>query len=243
MIDVTCSAVVTDLEGTMGSIAFVRQVLFPYAMDRLATYVTEHRDTPGVRALLHETAVLADEPDASEERLVELLRAWISVDRKATPLKTLQGMIWAEGYARGAFAGHIYADAAETLRGWHAAGIPLYVYSSGSIAAQKLLLAHANEGDLTPLFSGYFDTTLGPKTDSESYRAIAAEIGEEPETILFLSDNEAELDAAEAAEFETVRVRRPEDYPTVAETKHSSCTSFHELRVGLEPKASVSVQS
>jgi enolase-phosphatase E1 len=216
MIERTCDAILTDIEGTLGSIAFVRTVLFPYAAEHVASFVVAHASEPAVRAILHETAALAEEPAAPDERLVAVLRAWIAADRKATPLKTLQGLIWAEGYARKAFTGHVYADAAAALRAWHAAGIPLY----GSIAAQQLLFRNSDHGDLTPLFRDYFDTTIGPKTEAASYRAIAAAVGVPPPGIVFLSDHEGELDAARAAELQTVRLLRPQDSLAGDASKH-----------------------
>jgi len=184
-------AVLTDIEGTTSSIAFVTDTLFPYARERLADYVAAHPDEAA--PLLD--AVCAEEPGDPVETLIR----WIDEDRKATPLKTLQGLIWAKGYADGALKGHVYADAADALRRWHAAGLKLYVYSSGSIAAQKLIFGHSNAGDLTPLFSDYFDTTTGPKREAGSYRRIADEIGLPAAAILFLSDNAQEIAAARIA--------------------------------------------
>lgn len=184
-------AILTDIEGTTSSVAFVAEVLFPYARARLADYVAAHQ---------RETAPILAEVSAAEpgDPVATLLR-WIDEDRKATPLKALQGMIWADGYAAGAFTGHVYPDAVAGLRRWHGAGLKLYIFSSGSVAAQKLLFGHSDAGDLTPLFSGYFDTTTGPKREAESYARIAAAIGEPAEEILFLSDTPAEVAAARAA--------------------------------------------
>jgi len=193
-------AVLTDIEGTTSSIAFVTDTLFPYARAHLRDFVARH---PAETAPLLD-AVRAEEPGDP----VETLLRWIDEDRKATPLKTLQGLIWAEGYADGTLQGHVYRDAADGLRRWHAAGIALYIYSSGSIAAQKLIFGHSNEGDLTPLFSGYFDTTSGPKKDAASYRTIANEIGRAPGDILFLSDNIQEIDAARAAGMAAIHIDR-----------------------------------
>ena len=147
-------AILTDIEGTTSSIAFVAETLFPYARERLPAFVAAHPDEAA--PILAEVAAM--EPGDP----VATLTRWIDEDRKATPLKTLQGMIWADGYRERAFTGHIYPDAAAALRRWHEAGIALYVFSSGSVAAQKLLFGHSDAGDLTPLFSGYFDTTTGP---------------------------------------------------------------------------------
>ncbi|MBY8823948.1 acireductone synthase [Sphingomonas colocasiae] len=193
-------AVLTDIEGTTSSIAFVTDTLFPYAKAHLRDFVERNRE---ISAPLLD-AVGAEEPGDP----VETLLRWIDEDRKATPLKTLQGLIWAEGYADGTLKGHVYRDAADALRRWHDAGVALHIYSSGSIAAQKLIFGNSNEGDLTPLFSGYFDTTSGPKKDAESYRTIARAIGEAPGDILFLSDNIQEIDAAREAGMQAIHIDR-----------------------------------
>lgn len=184
-------AILTDIEGTTSSIAFVAKVLFPYARARLADYVAAHP--------LETAPILAEVAATEPGDPVPTLLRWIDEDRKATPLKTLQGMIWADGYASGAFTGHVYPDAAAGLRRWHAAGIALYVFSSGSIPAQKLLFGHSDAGDLTPLFTGYFDTTTGPKREVSSYARIAGAIGLPPGEVLFLSDTPEEIAAARGA--------------------------------------------
>jgi enolase-phosphatase E1 len=205
--------ILTDIEGTTGSIAFVREVLFPYADLRMVDFVTAHRDDPVVLQLLNDAAELNGTPDFDEGQTVALLRRWIGEDRKATPLKTLQGLIWADGYSSAALQGHVYEDAAAALRDWHAQGIALYVYSSGSIAAQRLLFGFSSAGDLTPILSGYFDTTVGAKSEPASYRRIAAEIGARPSEILFLSDSVPELDAAGVVGMQTVCVQRDDRPP------------------------------
>lgn len=202
-------AVLTDIEGTTSSIAFVTDTLFPYARARLADWIAAHPEDAA--------PILKDVPGNP----VETLTRWIDEDRKETALKTLQGLIWAEGYADGTLKGHVYPDAAEALRRWHADGLRLYVYSSGSIAAQKLIFGHSNAGDLTPLFSGYFDTTTGPKKEAESYSRIAAEIGLPVQDILFLSDSVPEIEAARAAGLQTCLVDR--------ETGKGDVASFAEI--------------
>lgn len=177
-------AVLTDIEGTTSSISFVTETLFPYARARMADYVAAHPEA------------VADVPGNDP---VATLLAWMDADAKETPLKALQGLIWAEGYADGTLRGHVYADAVAGLQRWHAAGLSLYVFSSGSVAAQKLIFAHSVSGDLSPLFSGYFDTTTGPKREAASYIKIAHSIDLQPQNILFLSDTRQEIDAARAA--------------------------------------------
>jgi enolase-phosphatase E1 len=193
----TPRAIVTDIEGTTSSLAFVHDVLFPYSRARLADYVAAHPEATA--SILADVRVHANVPAMSIETCIAQLGAWHDADLKIGPLKTLQGLIWAEGYENGGLKGHVYADAVEGLRRWRSRGIPIYVYSSGSVAAQKLLFRHSDHGDLTPLFAGHFDTAVGAKRDAASYGAIAAAIGAPPEDILFLSDVEAELDAAAAA--------------------------------------------
>lgn len=226
-------AIVTDIEGTTGSIAFVRDVLFPYAQEHIADFVARRGDEADVRAALREAATEAGEPDADDARIVAILRGWMDDDRKATPLKTLQGLMWAEGYDASGLRGHVYPDAAEALRAWHAAGIVLYVYSSGSVAAQKLLFGNSSEGDLLNVFSGFFDTTIGMKTDPASYTAIAHAIGREPSTLTFLSDREAELDAAHAAGWSAIALLRPADVAPGTVSKFPAISSFAQLTVGV----------
>ncbi len=191
-------AIVTDIEGTTSSLSFVKDVLFPYAREHMAGFVHRHANEAAVRRWLDEVRHIAGSGLSNDEAVTQLIR-WIAEDKKITPLKTLQGMIWEEGYQNGDFTGHVYEDAVRHLRQWQAGGIQLYVYSSGSVQAQKLLFAHSDYGDLTPLFSGYFDTTVGGKREVTSYRKITASIHTAASDILFLSDIREELDVAEAA--------------------------------------------
>jgi enolase-phosphatase E1 len=191
-------AILTDIEGTTSSLSFVKDVLFPYARERMAEFVRQHAQEAAVRKELEEVRRLSGK-NPNESEVVDQLIRWIDEDKKITPLKSLQGMIWEDGYKKGAFKGHMYEDAARRLKQWKQAGIRLYVFSSGSVQAQKLLFAHTEYGDLTPLFSGYFDTTIGNKREADSYRKIAEAIGAPPGDILFLSDIREELDAARAA--------------------------------------------
>lgn len=203
-------AVVTDIEGTTSSIAFVKDVLFPFARRNLEVFAATHRHSPQVRQCLDGARALAGSPALSDEDAVALLLKWMDEDRKATPLKTLQGLVWEQGYARGELQSHVYPDAVAGLRAWHARGLRLYVYSSGSVAAQRLLFGSSAHGDLTPLFSGYFDTTTGPKVESPSYARIARALELPPSQVAFLSDSVAELDAARSAGLRTACLDRGE---------------------------------
>jgi enolase-phosphatase E1 len=191
-------AILTDIEGTTSSLRFVHDVLFPYARAHVAEFVREHAGDPEVLTCLDDVRRLAG-TELDLDGIVAQLTAWIDADEKITPLKALQGMIWEAGYAKGDFTGHVYPDAVRGLERWSGSGLRLYVFSSGSVQAQQLLFAHSNAGDLTPLFSGYYDTHIGNKRDPAAYTAIAADIGLPPQAILFLSDTREELDAAHSA--------------------------------------------
>ena len=222
-------AIVTDIEGTASSISFVRDVLFPYARKRLPAFVETHGDQPEVQHWLHEAASEAGLVEASRQDIIELLLQWIDQDRKSTALKALQGMIWKDGYAAGDYRAHMYPEVAARLRDWRADGLRLYVYSSGSVPAQQLLFRYSEAGDLTPLFAGYFDTETGPKREAESYRRIAEAIGEQPGHILFLSDIEEELDAAQAAGLRTAwLLREPLVFP--ATPRHPAFRDFDAIQ-------------
>ena len=199
-------AVVLDIEGTTTSVAFATDVLYPYARERLPNYVRQHRAEPEVAAILDE----AREAGGvwNDEAVVVRMCHWMERDQKVTPLKTLQGLIWEEGYRRGELVSHLYPDVAPALRDWHARGIGLYIYSSGSVHAQRLIYGHTVAGDLTPLLSGYFDTRTGHKREVGSYRRIAEAIAVPPGRILFLSDVREELDAAREAGWQTVWIVR-----------------------------------
>ena len=195
--------ILTDIEGTTSSIAFVHDVLFPYAAEHLPAFIRDQQNNSDVKEQLALVAEETKTDPEDTEALIETLQGWIREDRKATALKALQGLIWEQGYQQGELKGHIYQDAATYLQNWHARGLRLYVYSSGSVKAQKLIFGFTTFGDFTPLFSGYFDTRMGGKKVPEAYRNILSELGVDAEAVLFLSDVEAELEAAEAAGMET----------------------------------------
>jgi len=209
-------AILTDIEGTTSSISFVHEVLFPYAASHLAEFVRSRRGDAEVEAQLQEVAALSGVSIEATDALIDQLQSWIREDRKITPLKALQGMIWKHGYEQGHFKGHVYPDAVEHLRRWRADGLQLYVYSSGSVQAQKLIFGYTEYGDLTPLFSGYFDTNIGGKREADAYRRILAQIGLPGDQVLFLSDIEEELQAAQAAGLQVCWLVRQGEKPDAA---------------------------
>ena len=221
-------AIVTDIEGTTSSLSFVKDVLFPYARKELPDFVKQHKAETEIASILNDVAQIVGEPLSVDAVIAQLLQ-WIDEDQKITPLKSLQGLIWQYGYEQGDFKGHIYQDAVEQLKIWHEQGILLYVYSSGSVYAQKLLFAHTEFGDLTPLFSDYFDTRIGGKKESASYQRIAEKIALPAEQLLFLSDIKEELDAAKQAGFNTVQLFRDSAIDTTV--CHTQVHSFTQIQL------------
>ncbi len=221
-------AVLTDIEGTTSSIAFVKEVLFPYSKERLPTFVKERVSDPKVQRILEEVRAISGQ-SLDLNGVIDILLRWIEEDRKVPPLKELQGMIWEEGYRKGEIEGHIYEDAYERLKEWHEQGYPIYVYSSGSVQAQKLLFSHTPYGDITYLFAGYFDTRMGSKKKESSYRRIAKKIGLDPEEILFLSDNPEEIEAAHRAGLKVIRFAREGENEILQDYPHMQVRSFYEI--------------
>ena len=215
-------SILLDIEGTTCPVRFVASVLFPYARERLASYLETNQGDPEVQALLAATqAAFAADPNPEVQALrqgapiqghsagqgqlqrgqtnsplVAYLQWLIDHDIKFPALKELQGRIWASGYASGDLVAPLFDDVAPTLQRWHQDGYQLAVYSSGSVAAQQLLYRHSQNGNLEGIFSHWFDTRIGPKQAADSYGAIAAALQLEPAEILFVSDALAELEAA-----------------------------------------------
>ena len=226
-------AVVLDIEGTTSATGFVVDVLYPYSRARFAALLSERWKDPEVARAVAQVREEIGEPDADAVRVEKALNSWLDEDRKATPLKTLQGLIWSEGFARGDLVSHFYDDVVPELRAWHASGVRLYVYSSGSVAAQRAWFTNSPEGDLTSLVSGLYDTeNAGPKQEPESYHRIASATGIAPDRLLFLSDRPGELDAARAASWHTVGIRRPgEPYFEQGVGDHAAVGTFDEITV------------
>lgn len=222
----TIRAILTDIEGTTSSIDFVHQTLFPYASRHLRGFLKSHADRVEVRQVIDEVGAI-EHAELSLDEAADVLERWIAQDKKLTPLKALQGMIWSEGYKAGELKGHVYPDAPPALRRWHARGLKLYVYSSGSVEAQKLIFGHTEYGDLTPLFSGYFDTRVGGKREADSYRAIVKQVGVPAGEVMFLSDVGEELDAARAAGMQTLQLIR--DDKAIAFATHQQAPDFSTL--------------
>ncbi|MEU8898351.1 acireductone synthase [Nocardia sp. NPDC048505] len=221
-------AVVVDIEGTTSPTSSVREDLYGYTRARLPRWLAENADGAAA-AVLAGTRELAGRPGADPAEVAEILRGWLDSDVKAEPLKTAQGVICAAGFRSGALHGEFFPDVAPALAQWHAAGLQLAVYSSGSVRNQQDWFEFARGGALSPLIEGYFDlNTAGPKREAGSYEKIASVLGVEPGQILFLSDHPDELDAAVAAGWSAVGVHRAGE-PNPPRPPHRWVDSFADV--------------
>jgi len=202
-----------DIEGTITSLAFVKEELFPYARLNLPSFLSANADRPDVASILERLTAIVGTNDL-DQVASELVR-WIDEDRKQTDLKELQGLIWEEGYRSGAYRGHLYPDVVPFWRTMRARGEVLAIYSSGSEQAQRLLLTYSVEGDVSALIDRHFDTRVGPKQEPASYQLIAHELGLAPAELEFFSDSVEELDSASQVGMRTCRLIRP-GVPSVA---------------------------
>lgn len=204
--------ILTDVEGTTSSISFVAEELFPYFRNHISDLLAL-KANPVVKEAFDQTVQLAESEDSetlsTDEEIIEKLRQWSIEDRKITPLKTLQGVLWDKGYRDGVLKGHVYPEVPACLEKWKSEGVNLGVFSSGSVPAQKLIFGYSVAGDLTPYFSHYFDTNTGGKRDAATYEKIAGILNLAPGDILFLSDIVEELQAADSRGFQTVQLLRP----------------------------------
>lgn len=241
------SWVLMDIEGTTTSLKFVHETLFPFARQHLRTWLHAHREDAH---LLRDLEALRDEAAADKaqgrtvrcappehlqgteqlEAIALRLEELMDADRKSTPLKSIQGRIWAEGYRDGLLHGHLYPDVLPAWQRWRDAGLRLAIYSSGSIAAQKLLFGHTPQGDLLPLLEAHFDTTSGGKKEAASYARIAKALAVAPEGVVFLTDNLQEADAARAAGMQTAVALRP-DNPALPPHTHPTFVDFDDVHI------------
>jgi enolase-phosphatase E1 len=212
----TIRFILTDIEGTTTSISFVYDVLFPYFREHL-NELSDLSEEEEVKKAIEQTIDLALKEEhlhlETVDEVIEQWKQWSLADKKITPLKTVQGVLWKKGYEEGTIKGHVYPDVEPALRKWKADGISLGVFSSGSVQAQKLLFGYSEAGNLLDCFSVYFDTTTGTKRDSSTYKTIAEQLNLGTSEILFLSDIREELEAAEHAGMRTIQLVREGNSP------------------------------
>ncbi|WP_338596479.1 acireductone synthase [Saccharopolyspora sp. SCSIO 74807] len=225
--------VVLDIEGTLTATSQVHEVLYDYARPRLGPWIDAHPQDPQVSsavAQVRDEAGLA--ADAGTSQVVAVLHEWMDADRKATPLKTLQGLIWQRGYADKELRTELFADVPGALLHYREQGAGLAVFSSGSVAAQVASFSNTDHGDLRELFTHHFDTAnAGPKREAASYRAMSDVLGE-PKQVLFASDVPAELDAAAEAGWRTVGLARPgEPYAAADFGTHPAVATFGDISI------------
>ena len=219
-------AIVLDIEGTTTPIAFVYDVLFPFARAHLREFLQNPMNAAQLREplqRLHEELLVDADHDADHGparawdggggAAASYVEALMDRDRKSPGLKLLQGLIWEDGYRAGVLKGEVFADVPPALQRWRDAGLDVAIYSSGSELAQQLIFGSTADGDLTRFISRFFDTAVGAKGAPASYRRIAAELGRAPDRLLFISDVTSELDAAVAAGCAVILCLRPGNRP------------------------------
>ena len=239
--------VLLDIEGTTTPIAFVHEVLFAYARSQVRNFLADHfgsaelaadlarlRDEHAVDTMqnLQPPAVVSGPRAAEIDSMAAYVNWLIDRDRKSPGLKSLQGKLWKQGYLDGTLKAQLFADVAPAFERWRRAGLKISIFSSGSALAQKLLFAHTEVGDLTGFISNYFDTTVGSKTDVQSYRQIAATLGLTASEVLFISDVVVELDAASGAGMQTLLCQRPGNHPQGSPARYQIIQSFDEIIAG-----------
>ena len=223
--------ILLDIEGTTTSISFVHDILFPYTKKHLAEFIDNNiTDKYVIECLKNtkETVRLEESKDIDNAEAVKTLQHWINIDRKHHALKTLQGLVWKDGYCNSNFTAHIYDDVLPCIKKWKDSGKVIAVYSSGSVEAQKLLFKHTCFGDLTRYISYYFDLSTGSKQDPDAYKRITGRLSTNSRDILFLSDSTDELDAAMSTGIETIQLIRKGTLPC---TNHKKAKDFTEIKV------------
>jgi|HubBroStandDraft_6_1064221.scaffolds.fasta_scaffold357126_1 enolase-phosphatase E1 len=236
--------ILLDIEGTTTSVSFVYGVLFPFARRNLKDFLLARIDDADVRRQMEllesersddllkgvvPPAFASGTPESLVDPVVSYANWLMDLDRKSTPLKSIQGMIWESGYRSGELKGHVYEDVPRAMKRWRQQGRAIYIYSSGSVLAQKLLFAHSESGDLCKYIDGHFDTLIGPKRDPDSYRKISQRLEQDPKRILFVSDVTQELDSALAAGMRVVLAIRDGDLNQRDQGECQAIRSFDEL--------------
>jgi enolase-phosphatase E1 len=232
-------AILLDIEGTTTPLAFVYDVLFPFARAHLREYLQEHAGSEMVREALDrlreewraDVAARQDPPEWPDDALVPAaayLEWLMDRDLKSPALKLLQGYIWEGGYRSGVLKGLVFPDVRPAFERWRGVPVTIAIYSSGSVLAQRLLFGATPDGDLTPFIAGFFDTSAGVKTSPESYRRIAGALSHAAPEVLFVSDVPAELDAARSAGCQVLLAERPGNRAATA-SDVETINSFDEI--------------
>lgn len=234
--------ILLDIEGTTSSISFVYDVMFPFIRQHVASFLDSHWSDKSLQSCLPLLAVDleqgsveswlgSDGPKNQRQKVVDGVIGLMDADVKATGLKQLQGLVWKSGFHSGEMVAHLFDDVAPAIQSWHQSGLDIRIYSSGSISAQKLFFGHTVAGDLLDCFQGHYDTTIGPKKETESYQQIAESFGLPASQILFASDVVDELKAASAAGLQTALSNRPGNKPVDPNHGFSVITSFDQIEI------------
>jgi len=222
-------AILLDIEGATTPIAFVHEVLFPYARDHAKEFLASNADAEDIARLREEHAADVNNGEQPPEELAAYVEWLIVRDRKSTGLKSLQGKIWRQGYLDGTLKSQVYEDVAPAFARWRARGLSINIFSSGSVLAQQLLFAHTDAGDLTKFIDQYFDTNIGKKGEAASYRKIADALNRSPSEVMFIADVVTELEAAHEAGMQVLLSIRPGNPPQKSAEKYQAIHNFQDI--------------
>ena len=222
--------ILVDIEGTISPISFVKDIMFPYSKDKLESYLKKNFDREEIKSIISEIERIEGRKLTLEE-VIQILKKWIDEDKKLTPLKELQGFIWEKGFKSGELKAPLFKDAYKKLNEWKKKGYKIYIYSSGSVKAQKLFFSHSEYGNILNLFNGHFDTKVGNKKEKNSYLKIAKELGVKPEEILFLSDSLDEVKAGKEAGLNVIKVSREGETDWIDNLDIKQIRDFSEISV------------
>ena len=238
----TYRAVLLDIEGTVSSIRFVYDEMFPYAQREIPRYIAKHFSEPAFAETIDAIAGDLGYDSAQQwwdscetgeadqlQAVVDAAIGMMEEDKKATGLKRLQGEVWQAGFESGELVSHHYDDVVPALKAWQGQGVDIRIYSSGSVKAQLLYFRYTQNGNLLDYFSGHYDTTTGPKKEAASYTAITSDMNVSPDKVLFCSDLVDELNAAREAGMQTALCVRPGNHEVTDDGGHRTVHSFDAL--------------
>lgn len=230
--------ILLDIEGTTTPIDFIHKTLFPFAKERIGEFVRQNFDEiePEIAQLktehkkdfseqIYGRDIRADKP----ETIAEYLKFLIEIDRKSTPLKSIQGKIWQAGYESGELESVMFEDVPRAFERWKTENKTIAIFSSGSVQAQKLIFKYSNFGDLSMFIDEYFDTNIGAKKDVESYDNIARKLKKQKREIVFISDIPEELNAARKAGLNPILCVREGNFPVAVNHGYQTISNFDNL--------------
>lgn len=211
------------VEGTTTPVTFTTEKLLPYMKENAKSYLESHFDEEECQSdldALREQASAAgkdatvipasteDNKGAVIDAAVDVLTNMLDTGCKSGALSQIDAHMMREAYKTGLVQGELYADVVPALRMMLDNGRKAYTLSSTSAEAQKLLFGYSDKGNVSELFSGFFDSSMGARDDKETYSKVLETVGVKADEILYLTSRPAEARAAGEAGLRTMIVTR-----------------------------------